>query len=337
MTPRRYLVSPSGRFLLVVAASARPWAGPDPRRAPGRRRLLDLTIADGEPRQVPGRGRDHRRGRPRGGRPAGRRLRRGGRRRRRPTWSGFAAAILMRGVAWNAVPTTTAGMADAAIGGKTGVNHPRGKNLLGAFHPPRAILIDPGLPRDAARPRLSGRPGRSVQGRLDRRRATSPRAPRRPPGDPRARRRGPARPARGRGARQGRARLRGPAGRGPAAPAQLRPHAGPRARGARATTPRCATARPWRGASPRRCVISRGAPASPRRTTRRCAACSAAWVRSRSRSATRRGSRRCSRATRRRRRAGAAGVLLEAIGRARVEESVSAREWLEAAAIMSLS
>ena len=46
-------------------------------------------------------------------------------------------------MAWNAVPTTTAGMADAAIGGKTAVNHARGKNLLGAFHPPLTILIDP--------------------------------------------------------------------------------------------------------------------------------------------------------------------------------------------------
>ena len=56
---------------------------------------------------------------------------------------GFAAAIVLRGVAWNAVPTTITGMADAAIGGKTGVDHPLGKNLLGAFHPPRAILVDP--------------------------------------------------------------------------------------------------------------------------------------------------------------------------------------------------
>ncbi|HEY6065899.1 MAG TPA: 3-dehydroquinate synthase family protein, partial [Thermoanaerobaculia bacterium] len=56
---------------------------------------------------------------------------------------GFASAIVLRGVAWNAVPTTIAGMADAAIGGKTGVDHPLGKNLLGAFHPPRAVLIDP--------------------------------------------------------------------------------------------------------------------------------------------------------------------------------------------------
>jgi 3-dehydroquinate synthase len=56
--------------------------------------------------------------------------------------SGFAAAILLRGVTWNAVPTTTAAMADAAVGGKTGVDHARGKNLLGAFHPPAAILVD---------------------------------------------------------------------------------------------------------------------------------------------------------------------------------------------------
>ena len=57
--------------------------------------------------------------------------------------AGFAAAILLRGVAWNAVPTTSGAMADAAIGGKTGVDHAAGKNLLGAFHPPRVVLIDP--------------------------------------------------------------------------------------------------------------------------------------------------------------------------------------------------
>jgi 3-dehydroquinate synthase len=56
---------------------------------------------------------------------------------------GFAAAIALRGVMWNAVPTTTAGMADAAVGGKTGVNHVLGKNLIGSFHPPAAILVDP--------------------------------------------------------------------------------------------------------------------------------------------------------------------------------------------------
>ncbi|MCA1580353.1 MAG: 3-dehydroquinate synthase [Acidobacteria bacterium] len=64
--------------------------------------------------------------------------------------AGFAAAILLRGIPWNAVPTTTGSMADAAIGGKTGVDHREGKNLLGAFHPPRVVLADPaaldGLP-----------------------------------------------------------------------------------------------------------------------------------------------------------------------------------------------
>ena len=57
--------------------------------------------------------------------------------------AGFAAAILLRGIAWNVVPTTTGAIADASIGGKTGVDHSTGKNLLGAFHPPRAILADP--------------------------------------------------------------------------------------------------------------------------------------------------------------------------------------------------
>ncbi|MDQ5858553.1 MAG: 3-dehydroquinate synthase, partial [Acidobacteriota bacterium] len=57
--------------------------------------------------------------------------------------AGFAAAIVLRGVAWNAIPTTVAGMADAAIGGKTGVDHRLGKNLIGAFHLPRAVLVDP--------------------------------------------------------------------------------------------------------------------------------------------------------------------------------------------------
>jgi 3-dehydroquinate synthetase len=59
--------------------------------------------------------------------------------------AGFAAAVLLRGVAWYAVPTTLLGMADASIGGKTGVDHPAGKNLVGAFHPPEGVLIDPDL------------------------------------------------------------------------------------------------------------------------------------------------------------------------------------------------
>ena len=57
--------------------------------------------------------------------------------------AGFAAAILLRGVAWYAVPTTLLGMADAAIGGKTGIDHPLAKNAIGAFHPASGILVDP--------------------------------------------------------------------------------------------------------------------------------------------------------------------------------------------------
>jgi 3-dehydroquinate synthase len=56
--------------------------------------------------------------------------------------AGFAAASWLRGIDWIAVPTTVAGMVDAAIGGKTGINSDYGKNLIGAFHSPRSVLID---------------------------------------------------------------------------------------------------------------------------------------------------------------------------------------------------
>ena len=55
---------------------------------------------------------------------------------------GFAAAIFLRGIDWIAVPTTLLAMVDAAIGGKTGVNLEQGKNLIGAFWPPRLVVID---------------------------------------------------------------------------------------------------------------------------------------------------------------------------------------------------
>ncbi|MBM0741041.1 3-dehydroquinate synthase [Phormidium sp. CLA17] len=57
--------------------------------------------------------------------------------------TGFAAATWLRGVQVVQVPTSLLAMIDAAIGGKTGVNHPQGKNLIGAFHQPRLVLVDP--------------------------------------------------------------------------------------------------------------------------------------------------------------------------------------------------
>lgn len=56
--------------------------------------------------------------------------------------SGFVAATYMRGIPWVALPTTLLGMVDAAVGGKTGVDHPGGKNLIGAFHQPAAVFSD---------------------------------------------------------------------------------------------------------------------------------------------------------------------------------------------------
>jgi len=55
---------------------------------------------------------------------------------------GFAAAIYQRGVNFIQIPTTVMAMVDSSVGGKTGVNHPLGKNMIGAFHQPQCVFID---------------------------------------------------------------------------------------------------------------------------------------------------------------------------------------------------
>jgi 3-dehydroquinate synthase len=59
--------------------------------------------------------------------------------------AGFVASTYLRGIPWLSVPTSLLAMVDASIGGKTGVNVHQGKNLVGAFHPPQAVLSDPAV------------------------------------------------------------------------------------------------------------------------------------------------------------------------------------------------
>ena len=70
--------------------------------------------------------------------------------------TGFAAATILRSVPFVQVPTTLLAMVDASVGGKTGINHAVGKNLIGSFHQPIAVLIDPAVLKTLPQRELRG-------------------------------------------------------------------------------------------------------------------------------------------------------------------------------------
>ena len=84
--------------------------------------------------------------------------------------AGFCAAVYQRGVRVVQVPTTLVAQVDSAYGGKTGVDLPEGKNYVGAYHQPAAVLCDVGGARHPARRGARGRLRRGGEDRPDRRR-----------------------------------------------------------------------------------------------------------------------------------------------------------------------
>ena len=76
---------------------------------------------------------------------------------------GFVAASYLRGIDFYQIPTTLLAMVDSSVGGKTGINLPEGKNLVGAFAQPQAVFIDPIFLTTLPESRIFLRLGRSNQ------------------------------------------------------------------------------------------------------------------------------------------------------------------------------